>query len=181
MHLAQHPGHRGQAVALQANRLQIWQPCQTTRQASIRYPASYTSASVGNPALCVNQHVNDKTKSSTQECLAANTTHQVQSNKLFTGTLTTKHVTKAQKHNTTESCASCCSQVKGNKQSECDNARVVQGISRSALGQYGWCPCSTPASSANSASKLLELQLIPVYHMQHGRCGTPRATNKTQQ
>lgn len=40
VHLAQHAGHGGQAVPLQANRLQIWQPCKPTWQACISDPAA---------------------------------------------------------------------------------------------------------------------------------------------
>ena len=39
LHLAQHPRHRCEAVALQANGLEVWQPSQTTRKTSICDPA----------------------------------------------------------------------------------------------------------------------------------------------
>ena len=40
VHLAQHAGHGGQAIPLQANRLQVWQPSKPTWQACIGDPAT---------------------------------------------------------------------------------------------------------------------------------------------
>ena len=174
MHVAQHPGHRSQAVALQADGLQEWQACQTTRQTSIRDPASYTSASIDYPALNINKKKKKTVKVESSGFRNPCSNCHLQNSRAAKFARCINHNpsdknAKAQHHQVLPNYYSPSPWQ--NLESECGDAGVVQGIKAAILSKsVRLVPYSTPAPPANLANRLQGLQIL-ICHLHQGAEG----------